>query len=227
MELAASCRASKMPPVCVFHGGSLEANPDVWAALASPENPGLSRSPQLVSPGCSINGCCPVLRPLAATVPGACDLGGALAYKPRCVTIFSIIGCSRFAAMIFNPPPQFGQCSVSISKMPLSSLAQLRRTGRWYAQFTSHAAGFASCAGASGSCGTTCARSLALGASTPWTRIKCSLGLGTSAASRYMNSSGDITRWLMPSRLAALSLSTTCPAALVCTRSSVLHWAGA
>ncbi len=30
-----------------------------------------------------------------------------------------------------------------------------------------------------------------------------------------MNSSGDITKWVVPSRQAALSLSTTCPAALV------------
>jgi predicted MFS family arabinose efflux permease len=82
-----------------------------------------------------------------------------------------------------------------------------------------HTAGFASWAGASGSCGTTSARSLTLGASTPWKRIRCSRGLGTSAASRCMNSSGDITRWVVPSRQAVLSLSTTCPAALVCTRS--------
>jgi len=74
--------------------------------------------------------------------------------------------------------------------------------------------------------GTTCARSLALGVRTPWfaqrgsahfakrsyadtKRIRCSLGLGTSAASRCMNSSGDITRWVVPSRQGVLSLSTT------------------
>jgi len=34
-----------------------------------------------------------------------------------------------------------------------------------------------------------------------------------------MNSSGDITMWVVPSRQAVLSLSTTCPAALICTRS--------
>jgi MFS family permease len=82
-----------------------------------------------------------------------------------------------------------------------------------------HTAGFASWAGASGSCGTTSARSLALGASTPWKRIRCSRGLGTSAASRCMNSSGDITRWVVPSRQAVLSFNSICPAALVCTRS--------
>ena len=41
---------------------------------------------------------------------------------------------------------------------------------------------------------------------------------GTSAASRCMNSSGDITRWVVPSRQGVLSSSTTCPAALVCMR---------
>ena len=50
-------------------------------------------------------------------------------------------------------------------------------------------------------------------------RIRCSRGRGTSAASRCMNSSGDITKWVVPSRLGVLSLSTPCPAALVCTRS--------
>ncbi len=36
-------------------------------------------------------------------------------------------------------------------------------------------------------------RCLALGASTPWKRIRCKRGCGTNAASRRMNSSGDIT----------------------------------
>lgn len=34
-----------------------------------------------------------------------------------------------------------------------------------------------------------------------------------------MNSSGDSTRWVVPSRLGVFRFSTTCPAALVCTRS--------
>ena len=40
-------------------------------------------------------------------------------------------------------------------------------------------------------------------------RIRCSLGLGTSAASRCMNSSGEVTRCVVPSRQGVLSLSTT------------------
>jgi hypothetical protein len=68
--------------------------------------------------------------------------------------------------------------------------------------------------------GTTIARSFAFGASTPWNRMRCSLGRGTSAASRCMNSSVLITRCVVPSRHGVLSLSCTCPAALSCTRAS-------
>ena len=50
--------------------------------------------------------------------------------------------------------------------------------------------------------------------------IRCSLGRGTSAASRCMNSSGLMTRCAVRSRHGVLSLSPTCPAALSCTRSS-------
>lgn len=107
---------------------------------------------------------------------------GARACNPKCVRLFSITGASRIAALICNSPTQFGQCSRSRSNTRLSNLAQLRRTGRWCAQFASHSAAFAACAGASGTCGTTSARSLALDASTPWKRIRCSRGLGTRAA---------------------------------------------
>jgi hypothetical protein len=40
--------------------------------------------------------------------------------------------CVEGAAMIFKAPPQFGQCSMSISKTRFSSLAHLIRAGsRW------------------------------------------------------------------------------------------------
>jgi len=84
-----------------------------------------------------------------------------------------------------------GEDARSRSNTRLSSRAQLSRIGRWCAHFASHSAGGAAWAGPCGSCGTTCARSLAFGANTPWKRIRCSLGLGTEAASRCMNSSGD------------------------------------
>jgi hypothetical protein len=47
---------------------------------------------------------------------------------------------------------------------------------------------------------------LALGASTPCKRIRCSPGLGTRAARRGMNSSGDMTRCVVPSPVAPRSL---------------------
>jgi len=43
--------------------------------------------------------------------------------------------------------------------------------------------------------------------------------LGTNVAIRCLNSSGRITKCVVPSRQRVLSLSTTWPAALVCTRS--------
>jgi hypothetical protein len=58
------------------------------------------------------------------------------------VRIFSMTGRSRMAAMILSsPPPQFGQCCMSMSKTRLSSRAQLMRRGRahWTVS-TSHSA---------------------------------------------------------------------------------------
>jgi hypothetical protein len=46
---------------------------------------------------------------------------------PDGARILTITGGSSMAAMTFKLPPQFGQCSMSMSKTRLSSLAQLRR----------------------------------------------------------------------------------------------------
>ena len=134
--------------------------------------------------------------------------------------------------MIFSSPPQFAEvlqvylkaklqrrltCTQVMSQLKtrLSSLAQLSRAGPRCAQFASHSAGGAACAPSSGPCGTTIAAGLAEvvadGASTPWKRIRCSRGLGTSAASRCMNSSGGVPWWVVSSRQGVLSFSTTCP----------------
>ena len=98
------------------------------------------------------------------------------------------------------------------------------RAGRTWTVSASHwmpdAATPAACSSLGGPCGTTSERSLAFGASTPWKRIRCSLGRGTSAASRCRNSSGLITSCVVPSRHGFLSLSSTWPAALSCTLSS-------
>ena len=70
----------------------------------------------------------------------------------------SITGASSIAAMIFSSPPQFGQCSRSISKTRLSSRAQLIRAGLRCAQFGLHAASSDASACSAGSGGTTIAR---------------------------------------------------------------------
>src|SRR5215470_15995044 len=53
--------------------------------------------------------------------------GGARVGRPRWVRILTITGGSSIAAMIFKAGPQFGQCSMSMSKTRLSSRAQLMR----------------------------------------------------------------------------------------------------
>ena len=55
--------------------------------------------------------------------------GGARVGRPRWLRILTITGGSSMAAMIFKLPPQFGQCSMSMSKTRLSSRAQLMRAG--------------------------------------------------------------------------------------------------
>ena len=127
--------------------------------------------------------------------------------------------------ILSSPVPQFGQRCMSISKAQasaktnlyssyvvaktrLSSRAQLMRAGRTWTVSASHWTPDAPTPGTSsslgGPCGTTSERSFAFGASTPWKRIRCSLGRGTSAASRCMNSNGLITRCVVPSRQGVL-----------------------
>ena len=65
-------------------------------------------------------------------------------------------------------------------------------------------------------------RNFAFGASPPWKRpalslsngIRCKRGQCTSAARRCMNSSGDMTTWVVPSLNALFSCNTTWPAQL-------------
>jgi hypothetical protein len=51
--------------------------------------------------------------------------GGARDGRPRWLRILTITGGSSMAAMIFKAPPQFGQCSMSMSKTSLSSIQLL------------------------------------------------------------------------------------------------------
>ncbi len=53
--------------------------------------------------------------------------GGALVGRPRWARILVITADSKMTAMIFIVPPQWGQCSMSISNTRLSSRAQLIR----------------------------------------------------------------------------------------------------
>ena len=86
----------------------------------------------------------------------------------------------------------------------MSSWAQLMRAGPVYSQTGSVAASSGPPVASFGPAGIAFARSLAFGASTPWERISCSRGRGTSAARRCMNSSGDF----MSSRGARLDVDT-------------------
>ena len=67
------------------------------------------------------------------------------------------------------------------AKTRLSSRAQLMRAGRRCSQAGSAAASSDAATSSSGHAGTTSARSFAFGASTPWKRMRCSRGRGTSA----------------------------------------------
>jgi hypothetical protein len=51
------------------------------------------------------------------------ERGGARVGRPRWLRILMITGGSSMAAMIFKAPPQFGQCSTSMSKTRLSKRA--------------------------------------------------------------------------------------------------------
>ena len=71
--------------------------------------------------------------------------------------------------------------SYVVAKTHLSSRAQLMRAGRPCVQPGSVAVSSDLPVTSSGPCGTTSALSFALGASTPWSRIRCSRGRGTGA----------------------------------------------
>src|ERR671919_1671063 len=66
------------------------------------------------------------------------ERGGARVGRPRWVRILIITGGSSIAAMIFKAPPQFGHCSMSMSKTRLRSRAQLMRAGAPCACASSH-----------------------------------------------------------------------------------------
>ena len=124
--------------------------------------------------------------------------GGARLGKSRCVRILRITAGSSMAARMVNGPPHCEQAVMSIAKTCLSNWAQLIR-----ARVEAAGASLVSVEEAgsgSASPGTIWDRNAALGAGTPWKRMRWSRGRGTSAARRCRNSSGLITRWVVPSR---------------------------
>ena len=118
--------------------GNVRSVPDRAALL-------LRASPSVGSPGQRVSAC-QIVWNRANRRAGA--RGGARAGRPRCVRILTITAGSSMAAMIFKLPPQFGQCSMSMSKTRLSKRAQLmradapcacaRRRARWCSAGAGH-----------------------------------------------------------------------------------------
>jgi len=136
--------------------------------------------------------------------------GGARGGKPRWRKILMITAGSSIAARSVKGPPHCGQVVMSMAKIRLSNWAQLLRA-RVEAAGASPSSLEEAVAG-SASPGTIWERRAALGASTPWKRMRWSRGRGTSAARRCKNSSGVMTRWVVPSRYGVLSCNTISPA---------------
>jgi len=112
--------------------------------------------------------------------------GGARLGKPRCARILAITAGSSIAARMVNAPPHWGQVVMSMAKTRLSSCAQLMRV-RVEAEERSPSS-LAMFGTGSASPGTIWERRAALGASTPWKRMRWSRGRGTRAARRWRNS---------------------------------------
>ena len=154
--------------------------------------------------------------------PRARPLGGGCGSSPRWVRIFSITGRSRMAVMILSSPaPQLGAVLHVDVEHALGSRAQAIpvrsvRPVRVSLGLDHAFAGGNGCGGPFLHLGPLRHHQgpqFALGASTPWNLMRCRRGWGTSAASRYMNSSGLKTRCVVPSRHGVFSFSSTCPAA--------------
>ena len=115
------------------------------------------------------------------------DRGGVRVGKPRWARIFAMTGGCSMAAMIIKGPLHCGHCSMSISNTRLSNRAQLMRArgdgggaSPWSAEETFALAG---------ALGMISARSVALGASTPWKR--------TPQASEQQGGCRPIQGWML------------------------------
>jgi hypothetical protein len=111
---------------------------------------------------------------------------------------------SSMLAITLSFPPQRAQASMSIPNTRFRRCAQVIATWRGVGACRSrlHAAllPLPRCAGV------TAARSLLCGANTPWYRVRCIRGGGTSAASLAIRSSGSSTMCVVPSRYGVFSV---------------------
>ena len=117
---------------------------------------------------------------------------------------------SSMLATIRTVPPQWTQAVTSMEKTRLSRCAQLiaRRfsSGLRGASWALTSTGAASPAGRLPRPeGVSCARRFAFGANTPWKRVRCARGGGTSAASLAMKSTGSHSTCVVPLRHGVLS----------------------
>jgi hypothetical protein len=104
---------------------------------------------------------------------------------------------------------------------PVYTRAQLIRCGRTKTVSTSQTAAVAASVGDSTPCfAQRGAADFAQRSYSDTKLIRFNCGLGTSAASRSMNTCGLMTRCVVPSDSGVLSLSSNCPLALSCTRPS-------
>jgi hypothetical protein len=120
-----------------------------------------------------------------------------------------VLGSSMLAT-IRTAPPQWAQVVTSMEKTRLSRCAQLiaRRfcSGLRGSSWALASTGAASPAGRlPRPDGVTCARRFAFGANTPWKRVRCARGGGTSAASLAMKSTASHSTCVVPFRHGVLS----------------------
>ena len=118
--------------------------------------------------------------------------------------------------MIRMVAPQLGQRVPSRSKILDRRAAHVRRWARTWG--VTSAPGSRLISSATAGDGTICWRTLALGARTPWYRIKLSRGGGTSAANFSSSSNGDSSRWVVPSDHGVFKRKVSCSSSMICRR---------
>ncbi len=230
LEPAATCTASTAPPRRGCHASRLRVNPDLRVVFTSPGNLGRSRSPRPWAAG-RLNadnsgwsgrlqrlaaGWCPGRRPGLQPKMREDLLDHRLLKDRRndlqlAAAVRAVLQIEFEHALEQPRPAQPHRPMVRTVRLALGGWRGVRgRLGllRHHQRAQLGVGGQQPARRGSGSG--------AVAAVAPATEGRSSIA---RAASRCMNSSGDITRCVVPSRHGVLSFSTTCPAALVCTRS--------